>query len=97
MEYFMLDSTKQIFPQWKETSPLPEPYYISQTLLHKRGKVFAKNLNKTVSDVWRTEFLEEFQDPPQTRKDAFIIIADQDLNRARLIPDSSIYNFGYKI
>ena len=63
---------------------IPEPYYMSQTLPHNREKVFARSLNKIISELWRNEFLEEFQDPPVTRKDAYIIIAGQDLNRENL-------------
>ena len=57
---------------------------MSQTLHHNREKVFAKILNKILSELWRTDFLEEFQDPPITRKDAYIIIVAQDLNREDL-------------
>jgi len=51
IEYHILESTKQIFPQWKEKTPLPEPYYMSQTLPHNREKVFARSLNKIISEL----------------------------------------------
>ena len=53
IEYHILESTKQTFPQWKEKTPLPEPYYMSQTLPHNREKVFARSLNKIISELWR--------------------------------------------
>ena len=52
IEYHILESTKQKFPQWKEKSQLSEPYYMSQTLPHNREKVFAKSLNKIISELW---------------------------------------------
>ena len=97
IEYHILESTKQTFPRWKEKSSLPEPYYMSQTLPHNREKVFAKSLNKIISELWRNEFVEEFQDPPITRKDAYIIIAGQDLNRADLFQAAPYITMDTKI
>jgi len=97
IEYHILESSKQTFPQWKEKTPLPEPYYMSQTLPHNREKVFARSLNKIISELWRNEFLEEFQDPPVTRKDAYIIIAGQDLNRADLFQAAPYITMDTKI
>lgn len=85
-EYHIMESTKYLFLTWKHISPLLEPHYIrgSHALTHNREKVLAKNLNKLVSDLWRTNLLAEFQDPPKTRQDAFILIAGQDLYRTDL-------------
>ena len=70
---------------------------MSQTLPHNREKVFARSLNKIISELWRNEFLEEFQDPPITRKDAYIIIAGQDLNRADLFQAAPYITMDTKI
>jgi hypothetical protein len=64
IEYHILESTKQTFPQWKEKSPLPEPYHMSQTLPHNGEKSICEEPEQNIIRTMEDGFLRRIPGPP---------------------------------